>query len=286
MPRLAILKDTLRDVALRSRNLCAFPGCSSPIMDQNGVLVGQLCHIEAAEQGGERYNTNQTDEERRAAANLMFFCYPHHQETNDTKKYTVEVLKNMKADHEALPPSSHSPDKIVEAVLRLEQKWATLGVQLAAIIGRESARPVPGYAIHTPDGKGPWVPEQGKFYDYLLDDGTKFRVMMKDDIAHIEQTLCDGAVAYYEVNEAGDLKQNKLPYPLEEYRVDIPPNMIVGKSSRPYEPGLTETTYTLKWGRSVRMVQDVAGRLIELDLHARSQIRHSDRIFEVIEPRP
>lgn len=283
MARRAIEKDTMRDLALASRNLCAFPGCSSPLY-ANEKLIGQLCHIEAAEKGGERYNPNQTDDERRAFGNLMFFCYPHHQETDDEDKYTVPVLKKMKQEHEALPPSAHNPDKIVAAMMRLEEKWAALGTRVEEMIGKGPAKPVAGYAIHTPDGQGPWVPEQGKFYDYRLDDGTKYRVMMKDDLACIELTLPDGAEAYYELNEAGDLKNQRLPYPLEEYRVEIPPSLIVNKTSRPFGPGLTETTYALKWGRSVRMVQDVAGRLGELDLHARSRILHAQRLFLVLEP--
>ena len=60
-----------------------------------------MCHIEAANSGGERYNQNQTDEDRRSYDNLMLMCYPHHIETNDENIYTVAVLKDMKDSHES-----------------------------------------------------------------------------------------------------------------------------------------------------------------------------------------
>lgn len=98
--RLAPVKDVLRDLYLLSGNQCAFPGCKSTILNEKGNLVGQVCHIEAAMPGGERFNPSQTNEERRAFPNLMLFCYDHHIETNNVEKFTVKRLKKMKRDHE------------------------------------------------------------------------------------------------------------------------------------------------------------------------------------------
>ncbi len=61
----------------------------------------EICHIEAAEENGERWNPSMTDEERRHFSNLVLLCPNHHVETDDVKKYTVEVLKEMKSNHEA-----------------------------------------------------------------------------------------------------------------------------------------------------------------------------------------
>jgi hypothetical protein len=91
---------TFRALFLKSGNLCAFPGCDALVMNEAGLFIGQLCHIEAAEPGGERFNPNMTNEERRSASNLMLMCYPHHRETNDKAKYTVADLRRMKAAHE------------------------------------------------------------------------------------------------------------------------------------------------------------------------------------------
>jgi hypothetical protein len=98
--RLAPNPDTLRELFLKSGNLCSFPGCTKLMMNLDGVFIGQICHIEAAEEGGERFNPAMTNEQRRSAANLMLMCYEHHQVTNDVAKYTVKILKGFKEDHE------------------------------------------------------------------------------------------------------------------------------------------------------------------------------------------
>ncbi len=72
--RLQPVPQTLRRLFLTSGNLCAFPGCSEQIIDVAGHFVGQLCHIEGAEPGGERFNSHMTNEDRRQFENLMLMC--------------------------------------------------------------------------------------------------------------------------------------------------------------------------------------------------------------------
>src|SRR4051812_39169505 len=93
--------DTLRQVFLKSGNLCAFPGCTRLMMNAEGEFVGQVCHIEAAEPGGQRFNAGMTNEERRLAGNLLLMCYEHHVATNSVQKFPVALLQQIKADHEA-----------------------------------------------------------------------------------------------------------------------------------------------------------------------------------------
>jgi hypothetical protein len=50
--RLTPKSETLRQLFLKSGNQCAFPKCDARMMDKDGVFIGQLCHIEAAEYGG------------------------------------------------------------------------------------------------------------------------------------------------------------------------------------------------------------------------------------------
>jgi hypothetical protein len=66
-----------------------------------GQWVGEVCHIEAAMLGGERFNAAMFNEERRAKANLVLLCHDHHVETDDPDEFSVSVLRGMKADHEA-----------------------------------------------------------------------------------------------------------------------------------------------------------------------------------------
>lgn len=92
--------EVLRELYMKSGNQCAFPGCHNCLIDENGNFIGQVCHIEAAEKGGERFNPNMTNEERRAFDNLILLCYEHHVITNNVIEYSVEKLKLMKKNHE------------------------------------------------------------------------------------------------------------------------------------------------------------------------------------------
>lgn len=98
--RLSPTSAVLRELFLKSGNQCAFPGCFESIVDEEGNYVGEICHIEAAEKGGERFNPNMTNEDRRAFDNLMLMCHKHHVVTNDVEKYPVTELKKMKKVHE------------------------------------------------------------------------------------------------------------------------------------------------------------------------------------------
>lgn len=112
--RLTPKGDTLRELFLKSGNLCAFPGCGQLMMDAEGTFIGQVCHIEAAEDDGERFNKYMTNEARRHVSNLMLMCYAHHQKTNEVKVYTVSKLKKMKVDHEGR--FSHPDRAILETL--------------------------------------------------------------------------------------------------------------------------------------------------------------------------
>lgn len=85
------------------------------MLNTKGEFIGQLCHIEAAEAGGERFRMEMTNEERRSAANLMLMCYKHHVETNDVELFPVSRMKQMKSDHERR--FSH-PDRAILSTLK------------------------------------------------------------------------------------------------------------------------------------------------------------------------
>src|SRR5919202_614781 len=119
MSRLQPTPNTVKKLFALSGNRCAFPGCSFSLLDKDGNLVGQICHIEAAEEGGERYNPGQTDEQRRSFENLILLCANHHIVTNDIEKYTVDKLKNMKNNHESqfVEKPHEISDELVDKIL-------------------------------------------------------------------------------------------------------------------------------------------------------------------------
>lgn len=99
--RLSISMGVLRRLFVYSGNQCAYPGCNNKIVNEDGTYVSQICHIEAAKEGGERYNPNMTDEERADFPNLLLLCYEHHRVTNNVKEYPVKKLQKMKKQHES-----------------------------------------------------------------------------------------------------------------------------------------------------------------------------------------
>ncbi len=85
-----------------SGNQCALPSCNITLLSSGSEInFSNICHIEAAEPGGQRYNTKSNDDYRRSYENLMLLCANHHLETNDVAKYTEAILLEMKKNHEA-----------------------------------------------------------------------------------------------------------------------------------------------------------------------------------------
>lgn len=91
---------SLKALFAKSGNRCAFPGCENTLINEDGVFIGIVCHIEAASPKGQRYNNQQSDEERRHIDNLILLCPQHHKVTDDVDIYPVENMKQMKLDHE------------------------------------------------------------------------------------------------------------------------------------------------------------------------------------------
>jgi hypothetical protein len=91
---------TLKRLFGLAGNRCSFPSCEATMADGLSAKNANICHIEAAKPGGERFNASMTDKERADYSNLILLCPRHHDITNDVRKYTVTSLQAMKAAHE------------------------------------------------------------------------------------------------------------------------------------------------------------------------------------------
>lgn len=99
--RKRITEKVIGQLYAKSGNQCAFPGCKETLFDEGGTNLSNICHIEAAEKGGQRYNENSTEDERRSYDNLILLCHKHHKIIDDDAVlYPVEKLKEMKRKHE------------------------------------------------------------------------------------------------------------------------------------------------------------------------------------------
>ncbi len=99
--RLEPLPETKRQLFLLSGNKCAFLGCEQILLDQSGHFVGEICHIEAANEGGERFNPKKTNEQRRHISNLVLMCPTHHGVTDKVSEFPVSRMQEIKHSHES-----------------------------------------------------------------------------------------------------------------------------------------------------------------------------------------
>jgi len=92
---------TIKRLFAVSGNKCAFPRCVQSLIDANGTVTGEICHIKGRKPNSPRYDANQTEDERRAFENLILMCPIHHKVIDDDPdSYTVERLLEIKARHE------------------------------------------------------------------------------------------------------------------------------------------------------------------------------------------
>lgn len=78
-------------------NRCSHPGCTQAMVTDNGIVVGEICHITASSRNGPRYNPQLSTEERDSFANLILLCPTHHKlADDDTARYTPDLLRDLK----------------------------------------------------------------------------------------------------------------------------------------------------------------------------------------------
>ena len=76
---------------------------SGPDDQDEGLKKGTAAHITAAAPGGPRYDDKMSDEDRSSASNGLWLCSDCHTEIDqDTTKYTVPILKEMKRKGEVV----------------------------------------------------------------------------------------------------------------------------------------------------------------------------------------
>ena len=101
---------TRRTLDIQSLNQCAFPGCTS-ILVEPGIgeagpaIVADTCHIHAVSPGGARWKKGLTTEELNSIDNLILLCKNHHAVVDSQPEvYTAAQLKKWKSEREAKAP--------------------------------------------------------------------------------------------------------------------------------------------------------------------------------------
>lgn len=123
--RLAPTLTTLRRLFALSGNVCAFHNrgyeCDHILIDGKGRFVAEVCHIEAPAPGGERFNSQQTNEQCRSFENLLLFCHRHHVVTDDVGVWPVAAMRRLKSEHEARFAAGGTPAAAADAASRAIQ---------------------------------------------------------------------------------------------------------------------------------------------------------------------
>lgn len=86
-----------------SGNVCAMYGCNNPLVYANTASINEICHIEAVNEDGARYNPHLTEDYVNSYENLILLCPTCHNIIDNKKNesfYTVPYLKQMKQFHE------------------------------------------------------------------------------------------------------------------------------------------------------------------------------------------
>ncbi len=95
-------QKTVKRLFAKSRNQCAFPGCSIPLVEDSGTVTGEIAHITGVSANGPRFDPKQTDVERHSFDNLILLCGRHHRVIDfEVEKYSVACLLKIKHEHES-----------------------------------------------------------------------------------------------------------------------------------------------------------------------------------------
>ena len=115
---------TIKRLFALSGNCCAFPRCAEMIVEvSTGTVLGEVCHIKAANPAGPRFDPQQSAAERHGYDNLILMCAKHHTVIDDDEEsYTVERLLGMKAHHESTNATPIADDIAAKATRLLIQQ--------------------------------------------------------------------------------------------------------------------------------------------------------------------
>ena len=126
---------TVKKLFALSGNQCTNPDCRNKLISGDSI-VGEICHIEAAEKDGPRYNSNSTDDYRRNYKNLILLCPICHTKVDkDAAFYHTVLLQEWKKNHEkkfhdsGFKVSDHLLKKAIDDFMRQRNKNTGSGTQ-------------------------------------------------------------------------------------------------------------------------------------------------------------
>jgi hypothetical protein len=155
---------TVKRLFAKSGNRCAFPDCKDPIVEDSGVVTGQICHIKAKSINGPRYDQSISEKQINQYDNLILLCSRHHTiiDTNPSV-YDEAVLIEMKRSHEKSNRREEtSTDNIYSKILLNDYRNINIANNSGnIIIGSPNAIQVKSLTIKSTRGKINILPPSG-----------------------------------------------------------------------------------------------------------------------------
>lgn len=118
----------IKQLFARSGNQCAFTGCTQRLIEPGGskdndATIAQIAHIVADSRQGPRGEVPIKDDERNRYPNLVLLCGVHH-DLIDAQPYTysVQVLRQMKVNHEDKVHRALFPDEVHSQIKYVPEK--------------------------------------------------------------------------------------------------------------------------------------------------------------------
>lgn len=136
-----------------------------------------------------------------------------------------------------------------------------------------------------------WQTDAGKVIDpqqiYHRGD---FNVKFEGNTIYVDERLPDGSDTHSVIDaKTGAVCIEKYPYPIEEYRIDVPEKLIVR-----LEKGITTISgkryyvkrYHLKWGKKATFIFDIDNheKLMDLHIDTRTFINHTNKVISILDP--
>jgi len=175
----------LRILYTRSGNVCAFPGCYQQLTqpaagDDDAVNTSDIAHIVADSRQGPRGREDISEEDRSKHTNLILLCPVHHRIVDSQRHtYSVAVLRQMKADHEA-------------RVAKLREEPATLKAQTLEEVLHSTMLPLthlPGSVFSAPCKFGDDFEKVRQNIFYPEDRHQLFPFILRDNLLYTFQDL-------------------------------------------------------------------------------------------------
>jgi len=131
----AVTLKTVKRLFALSKNRCAYSKCYQAIVDNDGIVLGDICHIKAAKCKGPRYDANQTPEDRDGYENLVLMCKKHHKLIDaNVQKYTIEVLLQYKQLLEDKTILEITPDEASKSLILFNSYISKIEAQEVNIV--------------------------------------------------------------------------------------------------------------------------------------------------------